>query len=67
MSYLFTSKFRALVGSANWIIILGRFDMMYATTTMARFNMQPRDGHLQAMIRVFGYLKSFPDGSLITS
>ena len=59
------SQFRALVGSANWVITLGRFDICYAVQALSRFNMVPRDGHLQAMKRVFGYLKKYNKGRLI--
>jgi Reverse transcriptase (RNA-dependent DNA polymerase) len=52
-----TSLFRGLIGSANWMITLGRFDIHYAVNTLSRFSMAPRQTHLQAMIRVFGYLK----------
>jgi hypothetical protein len=60
-----SSQFRALVGSANWIITLGRFDIAYAIQAMSRFNMAPRVGHLTAMKRIFGYLKKFDKGRLI--
>jgi hypothetical protein len=32
-----------------WIIVLGRFDIAYATSAMSRFNMLPREGHLKAV------------------
>ena len=35
------AQFRALVGSANWCITLGRFDMAFATQSLAHFNMAP--------------------------
>ena len=44
------SHFRSLVGCANWLVILGRFDIAYAANTFSRF---PRIGHLKGMIRVF--------------
>ena len=59
------SKFRAMVGSANWVITLGRFDIAYATSALSRFSMQPRVGHLKAMRRVFGYLKSHAQGCIV--
>ena len=52
-------KYQMLIGCANWIVILGRFDVMYATVTMARFSQVPREGHLKAVLRVFGYLKGY--------
>jgi len=35
------SQFRALIGSANWIITLGQFDICYAVQAMSHFNMAP--------------------------
>jgi hypothetical protein len=40
------TQYRAVIGSLNWVVILGRFDVMYATNTLARFSMAPRLGHL---------------------
>ena len=52
------SKYKSLIGSANWIITLGRFDIAFAMSTRSRFTMAPREGHFQAMERVFGYLRA---------
>jgi hypothetical protein len=51
------TQYRAIIGSLNWVVILGRFDVMYATNTLARFSMIPRLGHLEATKRILGYLK----------
>jgi hypothetical protein len=59
------SKFRGLVGSANWMITLGRYDIAYATSSLARFAMAPRIGHMKAMLRIFGYVKKHKHGQLI--
>ncbi len=59
------SKYRGMIGSCNWMVTLGRYDIQYATQTYARFSMAPRDGHFRALQRVFGYLKKFPKGRLI--
>ena len=59
------SKYRALVGSANWAVTLGRLDVSYATNSLARFSMAPREGHLIAMKRLFGYLRKHPDGQIL--
>ena len=52
------SKYRMLVGSALWAITLSRYDILYATNTFARYNALPRVGHIDGMIRIFGYLKN---------
>jgi hypothetical protein len=58
------SLFRGLIGSANWVVTLGRFDIAYAVNNLARFNMNPRQGHFEAAVRIFGYLKAYPKGRL---
>ena len=54
------SKYRMLIGSALWGIVLGRHDILYASCTLARYNAMPRQGHLAAALRIFGYLKNNP-------
>ena len=61
------SKYRALIGSANWVVTLGRFDVAYATSNLARYSIQPREGHLIALKRVFGYLRTFPSGETLVN
>ena len=50
------SKCQMMVESLNWLITLGHYDIHYTVTTLARHMMMPRQGHLHAMRRVFGYL-----------
>ena len=50
-------KFRSMIGCANWLITLGRFDIAYSVNSFSRHSMAPRQGHLNGIIRVFGYLK----------
>eukprot|EP00957_Ditylum_brightwellii_P192642 14668173-Ditylum_brightwellii.AAC.1 len=50
------SKYRMMVESLNWLVTLGRYDIHYTTTTLASRMMIPRQGHMHAMRRVFGYL-----------
>ena len=59
------SQFRSLLQCANWLVTLGRFDIAYAFNTSNRYSMQPRDGHLVGMIRVFGYLQNYPKGKIV--
>jgi hypothetical protein len=57
-----SAKYRSIIGCCIWIIVLGRFDSAYATSAMSRFNMLPREGHLQVVKRILSYLKTFPKG-----
>ena len=52
------TKYKSLIGSANWIITLGRFDIQYAVNTLARYSNAPRQGHMKALYQVFGYLRT---------
>ena len=47
------SVFRSIIGSCNWMITLGRFDIAYATSVLSRYNMAPRVGHLKAVQRIW--------------
>ncbi len=60
-----SAKYRSIIGCCIWIIVLGRFDIAYATSAMSRFNMSPREGHLKAVKRILAYLKTFPKGRVI--
>jgi hypothetical protein len=50
-----SAKYRLIIGCCIWIIVLGRFDIAYATSIMSRFNMAPREGHLKAVKRILAY------------
>jgi hypothetical protein len=58
------SKYRSLLGSANWMVTLGRFDIHYAVNTLAQYTVAPRQGHFLALQRIFGYLKQHPRAML---
>ena len=57
--------YRMLVGSLQWAVTLCRFDIAYATNTLARYTSMPREGHLKAAHRVVGYLKHFSKGRIM--
>ncbi|MGH3054647.1 MAG: Ty1/Copia family ribonuclease HI, partial [Gaiellaceae bacterium] len=59
------TKYQMLIGAANWIVILGRFDILYTVSTMARYSTMPRNGHLDALLRLFGYLKAYMKAKII--
>ena len=59
------SQYRAFIGSGNWVITLGRFDVHYAIQSLSRYSMAPREGHLTAVKRVFGYLKKYNKGKVV--
>jgi hypothetical protein len=60
-----SEKYRSMIGCCIWIIVLGRFDIAYATSAMSRFNMLPREEHVKSVKRILSYLKTFPKGRVI--
>jgi hypothetical protein len=60
-----SAKYRSIIGCCIWVIVLGRFDIAYATSDMSRFNLLPREGHLKTVKRILSYLKTFPKGRVI--
>jgi hypothetical protein len=68
-SLLFTrddsAKYRSIIDCCNWIIVLGRFEISYATSFMNKFNILPREGHLKAVKGILSYFKTFPKGRFI--
>ena len=50
-------NFQGLIGTAQWIVLLGRMDIAQAISSLSRFSAAPRSGHLDRAWRIFGYLK----------
>ena len=50
-----------LIGTLNWIVLVGRFDIAFATSSMARFSSAPRATHLADVKKIFAYLDAYPD------
>ena len=53
-----------LMGSTQWAITLGRFDVQYTINTLARFAQQPSKRNMKRAPRLFGYLKYNPQAKL---
>ena len=54
--------YQSLIGSLQWSIQIGRFDVGTATMTMSRFRAAPRKGHMDRVKRIFGYLRKMKHG-----
>ena len=50
------AKYRMMVGSFNWLVTLGCYNIHHTTCTLAYYMMIPKEGHMHAMCCVFGYL-----------
>ena len=59
------SRYRSMVGSLNWLITIGRFDVQFAVTALAHYSHAPRAGHLTALLQVMGYIKKFKKAKIL--
>ena len=55
-------KYQSLIGALQWTITLGRFDIATAVMTMSGFRAAPREGHLDRVRRIVGYLVKMKQG-----
>jgi hypothetical protein len=54
-------QYQSLIGSLQWAISIGRWDVQTAVMTMSSFRAQPRKGHLERVKRIYGYVRRFQD------
>jgi hypothetical protein len=52
-------RYQTMIGRLQWAVSLGRFDIQTAIMTMLRFYSALRQGHLDRLRRIYGYLKKF--------
>jgi hypothetical protein len=50
------------MGSLQWLITLGRFDIATVVMTMAQISVAPREGHVDQLKRIYGYLCKIKSG-----
>jgi hypothetical protein len=53
-----------MIGALQWAISLGRFDILTPVMTMSSFRAAPREGHLQRLKHIYGYLRKRKDGAI---
>mgnify|MGYP000107799768 CR=1 FL=1 len=54
--------YQSLIGALQWVIQIGRFDITTAVMTLSRFRAMPRQGHLDRVKRIHGYLSKMRHG-----
>ena len=54
-------KFQSLLGAVQWTVTLSRLDVAHAVMSLGRFRACPRQGHLERLKRLVGYLKKRPN------
>ena len=59
------SYYASLMGVLRWCIELGRIDIMVEVGLLARFQANPREGHLEQLFHLFAYLKKYNRSALV--
>ena len=52
--------YQEMIGVLQWAVKLGRVDMLLEVALMSTYMAMPREGHLQQLYHMFGYLKIHP-------
>ena len=56
--------YQSLIGALQWSVQIGRFDVGTATMTMSRFRAAPREGHLERVKQIYGYLWNMKEATV---
>ena len=59
-----TSKFQSFIGACQWMISLCCMDIAQAIMSLSRFHHCPRQGHVDCLKQVCGYIRKFPQGAI---
>jgi hypothetical protein len=55
------TQYQSMIGSLQWLISLGKFDIYTAVMTMSRFRVDPKEGHIARLKRIYGYVRFSKD------
>ena len=50
------AQYQSLIGSLQWAVSLGRFDIQTAVMSLSSFRAAPRKGHLNRVKRIYSYI-----------
>jgi hypothetical protein len=53
------NKYQQLIGIGNWLVTIGRVDIVYAVSTLSRYSAAPTEEHFKDVTRVFTYLNKY--------
>mmetsp|Transcript_165 Transcript_165/g.262 ORF Transcript_165/g.262 Transcript_165/m.262 type:complete len:146 (-) Transcript_165:574-1011(-) len=49
--------YQSYMGTLRWVVELGRIDLAFSASLMARFAACPREGHMEHVLHIFSYIK----------
>jgi hypothetical protein len=59
------SLYASYIGILQWAAELGRVDLAHSVALLSRFRCAPREGHMDTMLRIFGYVKGHLRSKLV--
>ena len=57
--------YQSFIGILRWLVELGRIDICLEVSMMSSHLALPREGHLEQVLHIFGYLKKYHNGTLV--
>jgi hypothetical protein len=58
------TTYQSLIGTLQWVVSIGRFNVQTAVMSLSSFRANPRRGHLDRVKRVFGYIEKFKSATI---
>jgi hypothetical protein len=59
------SYYQGLIGVLRWTCEIGRIDILTEVSMLSSFNAMPREGHLDAVLDIFAYLKQHQQAAIL--
>jgi hypothetical protein len=60
-----SAYYQSLIGILRWIVELGRIDICLEVSMMSSHLALPRQGHLEQVLHIFGYLKKYHNSEMV--
>ena len=57
--------YQSLIGTLRWIVEMGRIDIICEVSMLSSYVSMPREGHLQQLFHIFGYLKTYHNARIM--
>jgi hypothetical protein len=57
--------FQGVIGVLRWACELGQIDILVAVLMLSRYLVNPREGHLQQVFHIYGYLKKHKRSTMV--
>ena len=59
--------YQELIGVLRWATEIGRVDILLEVSLLSQYQANPREGHLEQLLHIFGYLRKHPKLTLYLS